>query len=178
MRPSSPHWLVFMVPLVCGIATAQTPTIQSIVNAPSLTAPLCPGGLATILGTNLGPSTLFKGQASGLSVTVNGEDAPVYSSLATQLGIQIPFDIPLGPATVVVKYQNLSSTPFSIRIVAVAPGIFTAVQNGVSELVFVRADGSAGSSQNPPNNGETISIFMAGLGPTNPPIAAGAIPSS
>src|SRR5258708_33921237 len=125
---SSCRW-VCLVLLGCGIAAAQTPTIQSVVNAPSMTAPLCPGGVTTILGTNLGPSTVFKGQANGLTVTVNGESAPVYSSSATQIGFQIPFDIPVGPATVVVMYQGLNSPPFSVRIAAVAPGSFRSPHN-------------------------------------------------
>jgi uncharacterized protein (TIGR03437 family) len=40
----------------------------------------------------------------------------------------------------------------------------------------MRADGSMGSSQNPANPGETISIFMGGLGPTTPPTDTGVIP--
>jgi uncharacterized protein (TIGR03437 family) len=111
-----------------------------------------------------------------LTVTVNGENAPVYSSSATRLGIQIPFSIPAGPATVVVKYFELASAPFSIQLSAVAPGILTNVQNGVAEPIIMRADGSTGSSQNAPNPGETISIFMVGLGPTTPPTDTGVIP--
>jgi uncharacterized protein (TIGR03437 family) len=167
---------VFLMLVACGSAAAQVPTIQRVVNAPSLTTPLCPGGIAAIIGTNLGPTTLFRGQATGLTVTVNGSNAPVYSSLATQLGIQIPFEVPPGPAIVVVKYFELTSAPFSIQLASVAPGILTAVQNGVAEPIFMRADGSMGSSQNPANPGETISIFMGGLGPTTPPTDTGVIP--
>src|SRR6185295_20155175 len=172
-----PRW-AFLMLLACGSAAAQVPTIQRVVNAPSLTTPLCPGGIAAVIGTNLGPTTLFKGQATGLTVTVNGSNAPVYSSFASQLGIQIPFDVPPGTATVVVKYFDLTSAPFTIQLSAVAPGILTVLQNGVVEPIFMRADGSMGSSQNAANPGETISIFMGGLGPTTPPTDTGVIPPS
>src|ERR1700724_1840925 len=114
MHLQLPGRWILLAQLACGIAAAQTPTIRSVVNAPSMTAPLCPGGLSLILGTNLGPTTLFKGQAFGLTVTVNGENAPVYTSFASQVGFQIPFDIPVGPAMVVVKYSELTSAPFTI----------------------------------------------------------------
>src|SRR5262249_16618779 len=38
--------------------------------------------------------------------------------------------------------------------------------------------GTFGSSQNPANPGEAISVFMVGLGPTNPLAAPGEIPTS
>src|SRR5258708_7040301 len=177
MSPQSRYRLLVLASLCCGIAAAQTPTIQRVVNGASLAPPLCPGGLAVIFGANLGPSTSFAGQAPGLTVTINNEATPVSSSFASQIGIQVPFDLPVGPATVVVKYQGAASAPFTIQLLAVAPGILTVLQNGNPQPVFARSDGSVGSPQNPANPGETVSIFMVGLGPTTPAVAAGVIPA-
>jgi uncharacterized protein (TIGR03437 family) len=162
----------------CGIASAQTPTIQNIVNGGSQLPSLCPGVLALINGSNLGPTTVFNGQATGLTVTVNGENSTVYFSSATQVGFEIPFDIPVGSATVVLKFFETTSAPFQIQLVAFAPAVLTAIQNGSVETLFMRNNGTMGSSQNPANPGEAISVFMVGLGPTNPLAAPGEIPTS
>jgi uncharacterized protein (TIGR03437 family) len=44
--------------------------------------------------------------------------------------------------------------------------------------IFLKADGSLVSATNPATAGSTVTFFATGLGPVNPPLAAGAAASS
>ena len=118
----------------------------------------------------MGPATAQSSAAPGLTVTINGKSTLIFFSSATELLVQFPYDLTIGPASLVVTYQNQASQPFSIQISQYAPALFTS--QGI--VAATKANGTVVSTSNPAKQGETIQLFAAGLGPTNPPVAAGA----
>ncbi len=90
------------------------------------------------------------------------------------LGIQIPCEVAAGnpPAVVpmVVSASGSPSAPFNVNVSTYSPGIFQSNDpaDGVLRAVLIRPNGSFVSTQNPAQPGETIRMFVTGLGQTNP----------
>lgn len=110
---------------------------------------------------------------SGVSITFNGVAAPIFY-VANQNGvqsmtIQVPFETPIGNATVVLNAAGGGSATYTVPVQPYAPGVFTSTIGNQTILVAVRSDGSYVSPTNPAQTGETIYVFVTGLGQTAPP---------
>jgi uncharacterized protein (TIGR03437 family) len=159
-------------------------------------APLAPGSIAAIFGSNLndgtpdcsssfGPDGKLITFLCGASVTVNDIPAPLFYATPGQLGIQIPFELAGSPsADIVVTVLGQSSTPRTVFLDAAAPGIFTLNQAGtgpgailiaISDVpTLAVATGSVpGATSRPARRGEFVTIYLTGLGVTSPPLATG-----
>jgi uncharacterized protein (TIGR03437 family) len=117
----------------------------------------------------LGPLPL---SLAGVSITFNGVAAPIFY-VANQNGvqsmtIQVPLETPLGNATVVLNAAGGGSATYSIPVQPYAPGVFTSTIGNQTFAVAVRSDGSYVSPTNPAQTGETIYVFVTGLGVTTP----------
>ena len=133
------------------------------------------GSYVNILGSNLAGSSRrwdasdFTGAAAptvldGVSVTVNGTPAFVSYVSSGQVNIQIPDSIAVGPATVVVSFQGLSSAPGALQINAQAPGLYMEAFHG--------STGGAVTTANPATPRETLNFYGTGFGPvTQGPVA-------
>jgi uncharacterized protein (TIGR03437 family) len=149
-------------------------------------APLAPGTIATIFGTNLtnGSSALTTSFGSngrlvttlaGAQVTVNGVLAPMFFATPTQLAIQIPVEVAgQTSATLQVSVGSQTSASRTIFVDSVSPGIFTINLSGAGAGVFTHLNGSLVSQQNPARPDEIIVMYATGLGALNPPLATGA----
>ena len=153
----------------------QTPTISRVVNGASLEVRLSPGVHAIAYGVSLGPQEAVNGLAPGLTVFVNGRAAPVFYSAATQITFQVPFEVDLGAANLVIEYQDRRSTAFPLQLTAYAPGIFPLFANAQSP--FLRSNEAPATAQDPGRAGERLTMFLAGLGQTNPAALTGVLPS-
>jgi len=143
---------------------AQTPTISAVDNGFSFKATLSPGVLATVFGSNL--------TGNSLEVLVKGQSAPVTFSSATQLNIQIPWDVADGKTSVVVKHDGLTSAPFSVTISEYSPALVS--DNGTGSGLGVFYSGAnLITTTNPANAGDTLLTYAVGLGGTNPAIGTG-----
>ena len=137
-------------------------------NAASYTAPVAPGSLMTIFGSNLAlgtamaPTLPLPMQMEGVSVAVNGAPAPVFAVSPGQLIVQVPFETAPGTATVTVTVGGESDTK-SVAVVPVAPGVFTS--DGVR--LFPLASG---------RRGDVLTLFLTGQGPLSTPMPTGAAP--
>lgn len=186
-------WNVTMMALLCvsaGSLRAQTPTIISggILNGASLASgPIAPREVVEVFGSGLGPAAAtvcgvppYPTTCGGSYVVVNGKAAPLYFVSATQIGFEAPVDLSGSSATIqvttVVNGQTLQSSTATVSVAAVAPGIFTATQNGVSTGEFVRTSGgSLISSSNPALPGDALTVYGTGFGQTNPVGTSGAV---
>jgi uncharacterized protein (TIGR03437 family) len=146
-----------------------------IVSAADFLPTLASGGLLSIFGQSLAPGTF---QASGFplpltlggsAVTVNSTPLALTYASPSQINAALPLDF-LGQAMLRVTTQGgFAETPISVA--DSAPAIFTAA--------ITHADGSLVSSDAPVIPGETLIIYMTGLGAVNGKLAAGqAAPSS
>jgi uncharacterized protein (TIGR03437 family) len=150
-------------------------------------APLAPGAIAAVFGSNLNDGTIqlsssFGGDGKlitalgGTSVTINGTAAPIFYSTMGQIGIQIPYEVAgQSTAQIVVSVAGQSSVARTFNIAPSAPGIFTANQQGTGIAAVLHQDGvSPITPQNPAHPDEVIIFFLTGLGALSPSVATGA----
>jgi uncharacterized protein (TIGR03437 family) len=171
------------------VAGAPAITEGGVVNNASFAlspAPLAPGSIAAIFGTNLndgssvfftttGPDGKLVTMLGGASVTVNDIPAPMFYSTPGQLGIQIPFEVAgLTLASIRVSVSGQASAPQNIIISNFSPGIFTTNQQGAGPAVALHDNGvTLVTTGNAAHLGEAVIFFGTGLGVTSPPLATG-----
>jgi uncharacterized protein (TIGR03437 family) len=127
--------------------------------------------LMSVFGTGLSPGSpqIFSTaplpviSAGGTSVTINGIASPLLYVSATQINLQIPYEVTVGSALLVVKSGGQSAS-VSFAIHAAGPGIFVDYQNGN----LVPAESAAG--------GSTIGFYVTGVGLVTPTEATGNVP--
>jgi uncharacterized protein (TIGR03437 family) len=158
--------------------TSPPPFLDSLANAGSGGRLLSPGGVFVANGTNLamanaavtdGPWQLSLG---GATLKINDISAPLSIAGASQLTGQVPYEVQAGPATAVVTVNGISSPPFSLTVIAAAPGI---LENGAHRAVAMNSDGSPNSDDNPALGGDTVTVSLYGIGPLDNPVATGAV---
>jgi uncharacterized protein (TIGR03437 family) len=156
---------------------------QGVVNAGSsapFTAGLAPGELLTLYGSNLAPGLQiasdipFPTTLNKVQVMINGISAPIYYVTPSQLSVIVPYAVNSGIAKVQVFNDNVPSNAVTAFIGKTAPGVLTQSQNGLGYGDVVHLDGSLVNAGNPAKIGETVSIFLTGLGAVNPAISDGA----
>ncbi len=134
---------------------------------------IAPGMVASVFGKNLAGSG---GQAAtaelpreiaGTRVLVSGLPAPLYFATPTQLGIQIPHELPDAAVhQIVVSANGQLSVPDTLEA---APGLLAAGE----ALVAHRADGSFVSAAAPARRGEALMLYLVGMGRPDPGAVTG-----
>jgi uncharacterized protein (TIGR03437 family) len=134
------------------------------------TAQAAPGALMNVTGSNLGPasqaaSNPLPRSLSNTYVAVEGVRAPLVTTSAGQIELQIPDDLPAGTASIVVSVAGETSNTFVASVQAAVPQILAIVH---------QSDGSPVSSSDPAIAGELLVIYMTGLGATTVDVGFGA----
>jgi len=106
-------------------------------------------------------------QLGGATVTVNGEAAPLYYTSFGQFAFQMPLDTALGTALIQVQRGGQSSNTISVNVAQRAPRI-----DVITDASYNLVDAT-----HPATAGSTIVMWAYGLGPTDPPVPAGTVPS-
>jgi uncharacterized protein (TIGR03437 family) len=145
---------------------------SAVVNGASFRADFSPPGTVfSIFGQGLASNTA---QASMVplptnllssTVTVNGVPAPLFYVSPGQINAQLPVNIPLGLATVVVKNGSSTSNAVAINVPEVGPGIVTFSQNGETRAVVVNPDNSVNTRTSPARVGQILVAYFTGGGP-------------
>jgi uncharacterized protein (TIGR03437 family) len=147
--------------------------------SPQVGAPLAPGSVAQMFGSALGTGTasgtVTNGRLSttvaGLSVKIGGLDAPIFYTSAGQVNLQIPSELqPNRQYQVVVNNNGVYSKPEPINITAVQPGIATFPDG---KVIAQDVNYSLINAQNPAHAGDVITLYLTGMGVTNPPVPTG-----
>ena len=142
--------------------------------------PVSPGGFVTMFGTNLAAQTVvadklpFPPTLGGVQVLVNNVAAPLYFVSPSQVSALIPYATTGNTATIVVQNGSTKSNAVDVPLSASSPGIFTMTQNGIGQAAVLHADFTLVGQSNPAHPGETVLIFLTGLGAVTPGIADGA----
>ena len=156
------------VPVVLVVGASSTSNIASAANAASQASAFAPGMMMTITGSQLAPSSALSNGSplgltmAGVSVTVNGIAAPLYSVSPGSITVQIPYETGAGPAVLGVN-NNGQVSSYSFQVAPAAPGIFTD-QNG---SLIPASSGQAG---------RTALLYITGDGSVSPALADGATP--
>lgn len=146
-----------------------TPCGLSLIQAPGI----APGISGTIAPTGFGPNPTSLGPVQ--SLTIGGFAAPLtYVSNVNgveRVGFQTPCEVPVGLVAVTMNVQGGTSTVTGVPVAAYSPGMYeTLASDGKSYAVALRSDGSFIGPSNPATRGETIRVFVTGLGQTTPGI--------
>jgi uncharacterized protein (TIGR03437 family) len=119
-----------------------------------------PGMLVAIYGSNLGDA----------SVTIDGITSPVLFDSSGQINTMVPAK---SSGLVQLSVANaMGQDTLNILLAPAVPAVFSADGSGTgAALAFHANDSSAVSSAHPAHPGETISIFLTGLGvPAQAPV--------
>jgi uncharacterized protein (TIGR03437 family) len=167
----------FVMPLDALGCVTDAPT-----NVPA--GPIAPGQLISIYGNGIGPSTAVSGLGAGVTqiptslggvtVTFNGQAAPVLYASSGQINVQAPFEI-TGTTVMELSYQGSVVGRRMFAETAMNPSIFLAAAptNCSVDYYGVRAlalnqDGTVNSCDNPARVGSAFTIFVNGMGTASP----------
>lgn len=160
------------------------PRLSRVVNAADQTSSVAPGGLVTIQGSNLSPVNLASRElplptALGEScLTVNGLPVPVLFVSPNQINAQLPFQA-TGNVAMILRTPGGVSDTYNLTIQPQAPSVFRTTVEGLDNevpTVVREANSTVVTDSNPLHRNDTITIYLTGLGQTNPPVEAG-VPS-
>ncbi len=164
-----------------GVYLNPTGVLNSASSAP-FTAGVSPGELITLVGTNIGPNNLqvaqnipFPTSLGGVQVMINNIAAPIYYVSSGQVAAIVPYEI---SSASVAQIQVINNGPQSNIVTesvnSTTPGIFTNPAGGAGEAAALHPDYSLVSPSSPAKIGETIAVFVTGLGDVSPSISDGA----
>lgn len=161
--------------------SVASPKITKVVNAADQSPSLAPGGLITLYGQQLSPVNLATKEiplptALGDScLTVNGLPVPVLFVSPTQINAQLPFET-AGQVTMILRTPGGVSDNYNLLVKPTAPGIFrTGLAGPDTNVPTVIRDSNSllVTLSNPVHRGDTLVIYLTGMGQTNPAMTAG-----
>ena len=154
--------------------------ITDAANYTPITNGYAPGELVSLYGTFPVSTQLNKlipipTTLGGVQVLVNGQAAPVTLVSQNQISALIPYEVS-GAAFVTfqVLVNGSKSNPVTLYAANSAPGIYTTAESGVGAGAILHADYSPVTDSHPAVPGETVQMFMTGLGAVTPQVADGA----
>ncbi len=132
--------------------------------------------MATVFGSNFaitkaGAKAPLPASLAGVSVSVNGQSAPLLYVTPNQVNFQVPSETALGSATVTVGVNGGSSNSVTVPLLGAAPGLFS-LSSG--HAVVQNSDFTLNDPSNPAKVGSTIVAYLSGSGPVSPAVADGA----
>lgn len=161
-------------------------TADGFVNAASFRPGLSPGSAASIFAENItgdvqgvlvapySPATGFPTTLEGIRVLINGTPAPILAIIningQEQLNIQVPFETGGNFATVVVENNGSQGTAPNVPIFNPQPAFFEVTLPSGTFAAALHLDFSLVTPSNPARPGETIQLYLTGLGRLTPPV--------
>ena len=156
-----------------------------------ITNPVAPGEFVTIFGANLSTNTRSASvplptTLGEVTATVNGRAAPISFASPTQVNIQIPYAtvssnaVSESYATLQVFTNGAASNQVMLYANLGAPGVFALTNNdgtfapGIGPAAVLHADYSLVTAEHPATAGETLLLYVTGLGAVTPPVGDGA----
>jgi hypothetical protein len=138
--------------------------------------PIGPGGFVSLFGTNLSSQTvaaaaiLLPTTLNQVSVTINGEAAPLYFVSSGQSSVQAPWDLNTsGTASVVVTNNGASRPTVQVATAVDSPAV---LNDGAGHAIAINLDGKVaaasgavpGLTTHPAKRGQAIIFYATGLG--------------
>ena len=165
---SIPETVNIRIAFVVGASSGTL--IDRVTNAASSLPELAPGAMANVFGSGLSPASVSANgdplplKLAGVSATVNGITAPLYSVAPGQVTLQIPYETSAGLAVLGID-NNGQMASYLLPVVISAPGFFTTR----GDLLTPTATGQ---------RGQAVTAYITGEGDITPFLATGASPPS
>jgi uncharacterized protein (TIGR03437 family) len=167
----------------------DVPALQGsgILNSASLLpGPVSPGEAVTLIGAGIGPpepytlqvlsSGLVSTVLSNTTVSFDSVQAPLLYADLNQINAVVPFEISGKSSTLVtISRSGQKTTPLPVPVTTATPAIFTQDGTGFGQAAALNEDGSLNTPLNPADQGSIVTLYLTGMGPTNPPGSTGAI---
>ena len=169
------------------VSLAQTPGPVAVLNYAGYTGdfPVAPGSIASAYGTFTGVATTSASTLSpmpktlaGVTLRVNGVDAPLYFVSAGQINFVVPAATPLDKQTVEVVSGGNVVARGTVKVFDIAPGLAQSDVQNTGQGIIQNQDFSINSSAARAKRGEVIQIYATGCGATNPAVTDGVPPTA
>jgi uncharacterized protein (TIGR03437 family) len=176
--------VAFQAPSLTGSGPYLFP--NGMVNAASsapFTARLSPGEYLTLYGSDLAPSAASAPKLplptylNKVQVKINDVYAPLNYVSPTQISVVVPFVTTQAVAQIQVINNGVPSNTVTQFVGASSAGVFTYDPSGgigYADALDVTAGYSVLGASNPAQIGDTVAVYLAGLGTVSPSVAAGA----
>lgn len=150
-----------------------------------ITNSVAPGEFVSLFGSRLSSMTLqapslpLNTNLGGVQVTANGRLAPLQYVSSNQINLIVPFGISDPYVTFQVSNNSVLSNKVTLYTNHTAPGVFALNSNGgsfpsgVGPSAVRHADFSVVTPDNPAKPGETMLLYVTGLGLVTPAIGDG-----
>ncbi len=145
---------------------------------------VAPGEIVAIYGTDLGPAAgtgnsgydpstgRLPGLLSGISVSFDGQAAPLFYVSGGQINVQVPYEVAgRDSTTVVVTRDGVNSASAAVPVASARPGVFVYSDRAI---ITDTLTGALIATSTPAVKGRYVTIWATGAGVTNPPVATGA----
>ncbi|HXB68430.1 MAG TPA: IPT/TIG domain-containing protein, partial [Candidatus Acidoferrales bacterium] len=167
------------LPALSGSGVFLSPL--GVVNAASSAPPgnpISPGQFITLYGTGLAKSTQtaappYPATLNGVTVLVNNKQAPLYFVSPGQINALVPYTTQGTTATIVVQNGSVNSNTVTVPLAATAPGVYSLDQSGSGPGAILHADFGLVNAGRPAAPGETVLIYLTGMGAVAPAVADG-----
>ncbi len=167
-------------------AAVQLPVVTAIVNGASFQSTVAPGSWITVYidqtaaAISAASAVPLPTTLGGYRILVNGAPIPMLNVYpgqpGTQMNAQLPYEIPVGSARVVVEANGVASAPLAFTVQAGAPGIFVFGNNrAVAQNVQPDASLILNTDTVPVPAGDYIIAYLTGQGALDNPITSGDI---
>jgi uncharacterized protein (TIGR03437 family) len=139
--------------------------------------PIAPGEFIALFGSGLAKSLQtatvpYPKTLNGVTVTINGQPAPLYFVSPTQINAIVPYATTGSTAAIVVQ-NGANSNTVTVPLAATAPGVFTSDQSGSGIGAMRHANFALLDATNPASPGETVLVYLTGMGAVNPAVNDG-----
>ena len=158
--------------------------IVSAASSSPFTAGIVRGELLSLYGSNLAPSVAAAGvpfptTLNGVQVLIDNRPAPICYVSPGQLSVVVPYATEFSIAQVQVVNNGTSSNTVTTLVKNALPGLFTVPPGGIGYGAILHSDYSLVTTDHPAKAGETVLIYLTGLGDVSPAVPEGtAAPSS
>lgn len=166
-----------------GVFVNPQGVVNAAGNAP-VGNPISPGEFIAIYGSGLSTQTLvapppYPTSLGGVSVTIGGLPAPLYLVSPGQVNCLIPYGISTtaGVTPLVVTNGVTPSNTANIPVAATSPAIFSNNLTGLGEGAIVHLSGALVSASSPAVAGETLTLYLTGLGALQNRVSDGSAPN-
>jgi len=149
----------------CGIGTVIAPGVAANIQG-------------AVTGPMFGPLPYLLGQ---VAIAFNSSLAPLYNvsniNGQQQAAFQVPCDVTPADSVPVTVTVNGSSKTVNVPVRSAGPGVFQfGDSDGLQRAVLVRSDGSYAGVNNPVQRGETVRLYITGMGQVTPAIKTNQVP--
>ncbi|HTR35414.1 MAG TPA: IPT/TIG domain-containing protein [Bryobacteraceae bacterium] len=160
-----------------GVYLSPVGVVNAASSAP-FTAFVSPGEFLTLYGSGLSSDTVaasvpFPTMLNGVQVMINGRPAPIYYVSATQISVIVPY-FTESVAQIQVVNNGAKSNIVTQFVGMTSAGIFTNNPvGGTGYAAALHPDYSLITTSSPAQIGETVAVYLTGMGAVTPSVADG-----